>query len=262
MAPPNSHHPETKRRTEASTLFGHSAKDLVSRNRFSWNDQHVIVFKAWIREKGANATSGDLTALLSKLDLDGYENIFNFRGENIHNIVLKKIKDKITRTKFDMVNQPKGKVNPTKEVRFDLGESDASNKSSRVKHVQSTTPKTANPTIRRSIVRKPTAVKLEGRDHYRENPLSMVTHPRLRMPRSPRGGTTYIYPQLTEEEWEDTGKKIARMSGLSEHLESVIHEYKRINESLPEPVRSSELDTAIHDTKSEIRHLNDVLRSL
>ncbi|KAI0479541.1 hypothetical protein F4859DRAFT_529716 [Xylaria cf. heliscus] len=94
--------PRTERRTQGSTLFSTTAKNLISSVPFRWRDDQVKIFEDWVLFKGPNVMSADLLPLLGALDLDGYEDIQNHRGECVHELIIVKVRRKLTRTKKDM----------------------------------------------------------------------------------------------------------------------------------------------------------------
>lgn len=53
----------------------------------------------WIAVKGPNAMSADMVPLLRALDLDGYEDIDNHLGDCVHDIIIAKVRRKISNTK-------------------------------------------------------------------------------------------------------------------------------------------------------------------
>ncbi|KAK5636002.1 hypothetical protein RRF57_011714 [Xylaria bambusicola] len=92
--------PRTEKRTIASTMFNTSARNLTSSVPFRWTPHHVDIFTDWIRLKGlGTAATADLTPLLRELDLDGYEDIKNMRGECVHDLIIVKIRRKIANMK-------------------------------------------------------------------------------------------------------------------------------------------------------------------
>ncbi|RWA06262.1 hypothetical protein EKO27_g8844 [Xylaria grammica] len=97
-----------KKRTQASTMFHTTAKNLSSNVPFRWTSEQVIIFEDWIRFQGSNATTADLTPLLQVLDLDGYEDIKNSRGECVHDLIIAKVRRKLARTKGTTKTQVKG----------------------------------------------------------------------------------------------------------------------------------------------------------
>ncbi|GAP93066.1 hypothetical protein SAMD00023353_10000180 [Rosellinia necatrix] len=91
--------PGSEKRTQASTLFSTSAKNLTSSVPFRWRAEQVDIFEDWIVLKGPNAMSADLVPLLRELDLDGYEDIDNEYGECVHDLIIEKVRRKLARTK-------------------------------------------------------------------------------------------------------------------------------------------------------------------
>ncbi|KAI1182852.1 hypothetical protein F5B17DRAFT_435212 [Nemania serpens] len=91
--------PRKEKRTQASTMFSTTAKSLTSSSRFSWRPEQSKIFMDWIAAKGPNAMSADLVPLLRALDLDGYEDIENQLGECVHDIIITKVRRKISNTR-------------------------------------------------------------------------------------------------------------------------------------------------------------------
>ncbi|KAI0424090.1 hypothetical protein F5Y09DRAFT_353850 [Xylaria sp. FL1042] len=89
-------------RTPDSLIFGVEAKDVTSRTpRFNFLPSAQIDIITHVREHWAFHTRfDDLDQLLVRLDLHGYENITNAQGQCVHDIIMKKVKAKITSTRF------------------------------------------------------------------------------------------------------------------------------------------------------------------
>ncbi|KAI3320494.1 hypothetical protein HD806DRAFT_538329 [Xylariaceae sp. AK1471] len=102
--------PCSEKRTPESSIFHLTAGDLTSDRRFTWQPDQVTIFKNWVAFKGPNVMSADLTPLLRVLELDGYEDVLNYRGESVHRLILKKVRDKLSRTKRECPEQPKAYV--------------------------------------------------------------------------------------------------------------------------------------------------------
>lgn len=80
-------------------MFSTTAKNLTSSSRFSWRPEQNQIFMDWITVKGPNAMSADMVPLLRALDLDGYEDIDNNLGDCVHDIIIVKVRRKISNTK-------------------------------------------------------------------------------------------------------------------------------------------------------------------
>ncbi|KAI0450303.1 hypothetical protein F5B21DRAFT_441817 [Xylaria acuta] len=80
--------PRIEKRTQGSTLFSTTAKNVTSSVPFRWRADQVKIFEAWILFKGPNMMSADLLPLLRALDLDGYEDVKNYRGECVHDLII------------------------------------------------------------------------------------------------------------------------------------------------------------------------------
>ncbi|KAI1822528.1 hypothetical protein F4861DRAFT_386889 [Xylaria intraflava] len=97
--------PRTEKRTPSSTMFTTTAKNLTSDIPFRWREEQVDIFEDWIDYKGANFSSGDLEPLLRALDLDGYGDIENYRGESVESLIIQKVRRKLMRTKSSYVER-------------------------------------------------------------------------------------------------------------------------------------------------------------
>lgn len=91
--------PCSEKKTQYSSIFHITPKELTSDRPFRWRPAQVQVFKDWIAYKGANATSADLVPLLRVLELDGYEGLRNYEDEDVYPIILKKVRDKLMKTR-------------------------------------------------------------------------------------------------------------------------------------------------------------------
>ncbi|KAI0503093.1 hypothetical protein F5B22DRAFT_630582 [Xylaria bambusicola] len=92
--------PRKEKRAKASTIFGTSAWNLTSSVPFRWTKHHNDIFTDWIRLKGPSAAAtADLVPLLRELELDGYEDINNFRGECVHDLIIVKVRREIANMK-------------------------------------------------------------------------------------------------------------------------------------------------------------------
>ncbi|KAI0443781.1 hypothetical protein F4803DRAFT_514179 [Xylaria telfairii] len=94
--------PRTEKRTQGSTLFSTTAKNLISSVPFRWRPDQVKIFEDWVLFKGPNVMSADLLPLLRALDLDGYEDVKNSYGEFVHDLIIVKVRRKLMKTKKDM----------------------------------------------------------------------------------------------------------------------------------------------------------------
>ncbi|KAI3329543.1 hypothetical protein F4824DRAFT_481683 [Ustulina deusta] len=94
-----------EKRTQASTMFSTTAKNLTSNIPFRWRQGQVDIFEDWIRSRGPNAATADLVPLLRALDLDGYEDVKNKDGECVHDLIITKVRRKISRTKDSVATQ-------------------------------------------------------------------------------------------------------------------------------------------------------------
>ncbi|KAI1362238.1 hypothetical protein F5Y08DRAFT_355464 [Xylaria arbuscula] len=113
--------PQREKRTQASTMFSTTAYNLTSNVPFRWTNSHVNVFEEWIRLKGHSAATADLVPLLRVLDLDGYEDVKNKNGERVHDLIIVKVRRKISRTKGIVAAQSLGSMG---EKQFEMGKQD------------------------------------------------------------------------------------------------------------------------------------------
>ncbi|KAI1749058.1 hypothetical protein F4782DRAFT_550284 [Xylaria castorea] len=93
--------PRTEKRTQGSTLFSTTARNLTSSVPFRWRSDQVKIFEDWVLFKGPNVMSADLLPLLRALDLDGYEDVKTHRRECVHDLIIVKVRRKLTKTKND-----------------------------------------------------------------------------------------------------------------------------------------------------------------
>ncbi|KAI0189618.1 hypothetical protein EV127DRAFT_408813 [Xylaria flabelliformis] len=101
--------PRTEKRTQGSTMFGTTAKSLTSGIPFRWRADQVNIFEDWVLFKGPNVMSADLLPLLRALDLDGYEDVKNNRGECVHDLIIVKVRRKLAKTKNEMKTETEAK---------------------------------------------------------------------------------------------------------------------------------------------------------
>ncbi|TRX95881.1 hypothetical protein FHL15_003023 [Xylaria flabelliformis] len=99
----------TEKRTQGSTMFSTTAKNLTSGIPFRWRADQVKIFEDWVLFKGPNVMSADLLPLLRALDLDGYEDVKNNRGECVHDLIIVKVRRKLTKTNNEMKSEIKAK---------------------------------------------------------------------------------------------------------------------------------------------------------
>ncbi|KAI8953230.1 hypothetical protein F4801DRAFT_537909 [Xylaria longipes] len=116
--------PSTEKRTQGSTMFSTTAKNLTSSVPFRWRADQVKIFEDWILFKGPNAMSADLLPLLRALDLDGYEDVKNHSGECVHDLIIVKVRRKLTRTKSntDMEMEEKRALDTSKATPMRRGD--------------------------------------------------------------------------------------------------------------------------------------------
>ncbi|KAI0803941.1 hypothetical protein GGR55DRAFT_682080 [Xylaria sp. FL0064] len=84
-------------RTQDSLIFGAAARNVHSSSpRFQWDSRHEYAFHQHIATHIEVETMyHNMGLLLGWLNLDGYEAVVNDRGENVHKIIVKKVKEKI-----------------------------------------------------------------------------------------------------------------------------------------------------------------------
>ncbi|KAI1086044.1 hypothetical protein F5B19DRAFT_480631 [Rostrohypoxylon terebratum] len=86
----------TRARTPDSIVWRSTkARHLVSSVRFSWDRYQKLYFVDFLETVGLSFKSADITPLLIQLNLDGYEEITNTYGENVHRIIEVKVRRKI-----------------------------------------------------------------------------------------------------------------------------------------------------------------------
>ncbi|KAI1277920.1 hypothetical protein F5Y07DRAFT_407108 [Xylaria sp. FL0933] len=85
-------------RTPDSRIFGVRARDITSRvPRFNFLPSAQVAIMDHVRNHQAPGTLyNDINELLVRLDLNGFENITNAEGKNVHNIIVRKVKSKIS----------------------------------------------------------------------------------------------------------------------------------------------------------------------
>ena len=216
----------TDKRTHASTMFGTTAWNLASNIPFRWVGFHVSIFEDWIRVKGAGAMTADLVPLLRQLDLDGYEDVRNKRGECVHDLIVVKVRRKIARIRDEVVLKGLGS----------LRESGA---------------KSAVPTsfqaVRHSQERK---VKPEPTNKFFAQEANYMQHPEDRV-----GGNTSLMDHLNAATWTANTQDLAQnppnlisteanvdQGGLSSYLAAL-----GLNTSNKDPFK-------VHDAASHTRH--------
>ncbi|KAI1739030.1 hypothetical protein F4680DRAFT_449491 [Xylaria scruposa] len=101
--------PRAEKRTQGSTMFSTTAKNLTSSVPFRWRADQVKIFEDWVLFKGPNVMSADLLPLLRALDLDGYEDVKNNRGECVHDLIVVKVRRKLTKTKNETKTEMEAK---------------------------------------------------------------------------------------------------------------------------------------------------------
>ncbi|KAI1763794.1 hypothetical protein GGR53DRAFT_343990 [Hypoxylon sp. FL1150] len=75
-----------------------TAGDLVSSVRFSWDAYQTQIFHDHLMKVGPYFKHADITPLLVQLNLDGFENIWNCYGENVHSLIVQKVCRKLKNT--------------------------------------------------------------------------------------------------------------------------------------------------------------------
>ncbi|KAK8107086.1 uncharacterized protein PG998_009099 [Apiospora kogelbergensis] len=95
--------PSAPRRTLNSSLFGTRAGEMVSAYKFIWSKEQTKLFEAFIRDNYPNHLVSNLSPLLKSLDLDGYEDIRTEQGENLHELIVRKVIYKIHATRRSVV---------------------------------------------------------------------------------------------------------------------------------------------------------------
>ncbi|KAI0813845.1 hypothetical protein GGR55DRAFT_676774 [Xylaria sp. FL0064] len=104
-------------RTPDSRIFGVRARDVTSRvPRFNFLPSAQVAIMDHVRNRQAPGTQyDDINELLVRLDLNGFENITNVEGKNVHDIIVRTVKSKIRSARLSYVligiNVPGGNIN-------------------------------------------------------------------------------------------------------------------------------------------------------
>lgn len=96
-------------RTQASRIAGIPARDIRSYFQIQWGRVQDDIFLDHIMNHlDAENRYDDMDQLLQRLNCDGFENVTNDQGENVHQIIVKKVRAKIAamRTKAGLGNKP------------------------------------------------------------------------------------------------------------------------------------------------------------
>ncbi|KAI2466456.1 hypothetical protein F4781DRAFT_445210 [Annulohypoxylon bovei var. microspora] len=89
----------TRTRSPDSAVWGGTkARDLVSSVRFSWDKYQRVCFVKFLETVGLGFKNANITPLLVQLNLDGYEDIENDCGENVHDLIEDKVRRKLKNT--------------------------------------------------------------------------------------------------------------------------------------------------------------------
>lgn len=87
---------KARARTPDSVVWGTTkARNLHSGVRFSWDKYQKLYFVDFLETVGLGFKNADITPLLIQLNLDGYEEIENYYGANVHQIIEVKVRRKI-----------------------------------------------------------------------------------------------------------------------------------------------------------------------
>ncbi|KAI8957073.1 hypothetical protein F5Y11DRAFT_364165 [Daldinia sp. FL1419] len=93
-----------KPRTPDSLVWGTTkAKSLVSAVRFSWNKSQNAVFMDFLSEFGPGYKNSNITELLYRLDLHGYDDIETDNGESVYLLIMEKVQRKLKATTNQMM---------------------------------------------------------------------------------------------------------------------------------------------------------------
>ncbi|KAI1495934.1 hypothetical protein F5X99DRAFT_425340 [Biscogniauxia marginata] len=91
-----SHSSPTRTRTANSVVWKDTrAYELTSTVRFVWDKYQTKLFECFLKTVGLNFKNCDLTPLLVQLNLDGYEDVENSYGDNVHSIIHVKVQRKL-----------------------------------------------------------------------------------------------------------------------------------------------------------------------
>ncbi|KAI1441555.1 hypothetical protein F5Y02DRAFT_399140 [Annulohypoxylon stygium] len=87
---------KARARTPDSVVWGTTkARNLHSGVRFSWDKYQKLYFVDFLETVGLGFKNADITPLLIQLNLDGYEEIENYYGANVHQLIEVKVRRKI-----------------------------------------------------------------------------------------------------------------------------------------------------------------------
>ncbi len=90
---------DTPIRTPNSIVWGRTkAKDLISSITFYWDKDHNEIFEDFLYRNDLSYLHVDKAPLLRQLRLDGFEQIFNMQGENVHAMIMTKVGLKLKNT--------------------------------------------------------------------------------------------------------------------------------------------------------------------
>ncbi|KAI2625669.1 hypothetical protein GGR54DRAFT_592533 [Hypoxylon sp. NC1633] len=89
----------TRNRTPDSMVWKDTkAKDLTSSVRFSWDKYQKIIFENFLKTVGLSFKTAELSPLLYQLNLDGYDDINTKQGQNVHSLIMEKVRRKLKNT--------------------------------------------------------------------------------------------------------------------------------------------------------------------
>ncbi|KAI0417092.1 hypothetical protein F5X98DRAFT_364057 [Xylaria grammica] len=288
-----------KKRTQASTMFHTTAKNLSSDVPFRWTSEQVIIFEDWIRFQGPNATTADLTPLLQVLDLDGYEDIKNSRGESVHDLIIAKVRRKLARTKGTTKTQVKG----GSEKQVEKGEGRVKQEKGLLNHEGDTFAPTVLPKFvdNAKLPYYPTPTPYDVREHTYEygtkgavpdlkSPSQLITphvspNPNRQLLNSHRQealrfGTatkgTSRSKSISDSEFSDTlvpsscsspaagyNKRIGKPNNLGVCMEKLGEAVASLSLEigrLPRDAESCALETAAYDVGLELEHLDNLVK--
>ncbi|KAI1419967.1 hypothetical protein F5Y12DRAFT_720092 [Xylaria sp. FL1777] len=257
--------PTKEKRTQASTMFSTTAKNLTSNIPFRWRQGQVDIFEDWILSRGPNAATVDLVPLLRELDLDGYEDIKNKNGECVHDLIIDKVRRKISRTKRTVATQIETKKVKQAEragVQMTIEKGPSQNNcdlltltASLTTHGHGQEPSSfilekaslADPCWSSSRAKAP-GPTMKGLSNKSESTSELEVHGAQISPSRFRGLSGYR-----------TTRKNNNLKACIDKLKVTAKEIWLEIDRLPPDIDAAALETAAHDTTLEIEHLENLI---
>ncbi|KAI0536066.1 hypothetical protein GGR58DRAFT_407128 [Xylaria digitata] len=272
--------PRKETRTQASTMFSTTAKNLTSNIPFRWTSDQVAIFEDWIYFKASCATTADLTPLLRALDLDGYEDIENIRGECVHDLIITKVRRKLARTKGTVTTQMENRSEkPTEKDKarvkvekvehrvqdhtsdHDTGKTMAEPLLKSLPRLHTTfsphrpnTFPTLAPTSRPSSIHRYQEVPRSSTATKDLSRSRSISNPELDNGPVPPSSSRYVASYSTRV------RKHNNLEACLEKLKEAMAEFSLEVSRLPRDVESCALDTAAYDAGLELEHLDNLVK--